>query len=152
MDKKEKDAIFNDADLFAEYLKDNDAELSSLIKKLTELETISDKQMQAMLSMPAGRGTQHYIIEYLNANIAIQNQKQSILKDKRDIKNNALTLALKNMKGEDMSDATDILAKLQLIVNNRKEEAAGKVDHIEERIEKSDAELDEEIQKKLESM
>ena len=151
MDPKEKQAIFNDADLFAEYLKDNDAELTSLLKKLTELEGISDKQMSAIMSMPAGRGTQHYLIEYLNSNISIQTQKQSILKDKRDIRNNALNLALKNMKGEDIGDAADVLAKLQILVNTRKQEAADAVGKIEEGIAKAktDAELDAEIEKKL---
>lgn len=151
MDPKEKQAIFNDADLFAEYLKDNDAELTSLLNKLTELEGISDKQMSAIMSMPAGRGTQHYLIEYLNSNISIQTQKQSILKDKRDIRNNALNLALKNMKGEDIGDAADVLAKLQILVNTRKQEAADAVGKIEEGIAKAktDAELDEEIEKKL---
>lgn len=149
MDPKEKQAIFDDADLFAEYLKDNDAELTSLLNKLSELEGISDKQMSAIMSMPAGRGTQHYLIEYLNSNISIQNQKQSILKDKRDIRNNALSLALKNMKGEDIGDAADVLAKLQILVNNRKQEAADAVGKIEGSIVKSDADLDEEIQKKL---
>jgi hypothetical protein len=151
MDPKEKQAIFNDADLFAEYLKDNDAELTSLLKKLTELEGISDKQMSAIMSMPAGRGTQHYLIEYLNSNISIQTQKQSILKDKRDIRNNALNLALKNMKGEDIGDAADVLTKLQILVNTRKQEAADAVGKIEEGIAKAktDAELDAEIEKKL---
>lgn len=147
MDDIETKAIFDAADQYLGYFSENDAELSKLLTKLSKLEAVEDAQIDAITRAPAGRGTQHYLIDHLANEISIQTQKQSILKDKRDIKANALNIALKSANGDDISDASEVIGKLQMLIKERGKAADALVAKTHDN--ENSYEIDEEIEKKL---
>ena len=160
-DEKEKNQIFKYADEYREYFKEDEDALQGVVDRLTKLQTISDTQItqieQYTLSgSAASRGTQHYLIEHITNAIQIQSQMQSVLKDKRSIKESALTLALKKAGGEENTDdAKAILASLTTVISDMKKRNQTAVSKLEESVtaptitpEEND-QLDEEIKRKL---
>ena len=146
-----RDPIFDEADKYRDYFADDEKDLQELIKRLTKLQNISDKQIDDISAVAPGKGTQHYLIEHITNAIAIQNQLQSVLKDKRQIKEKSLEIALKNIDGDNIGDGNDILASLQRLIKEQKEKANKNAETLESKIENSGEEidLDAEIEKKL---
>lgn len=147
---KQKQKIFEDADDFKSYLKEDEEELKSVYDHLLKLQELSDNQLNQLSTALPGKGTQRYLVDHITNAISIQSQIQSVLKDKRAIKENALQLALKQTNGEDVGDAAAILAALQKQINERKlEKHKNNASSLEKKIEKSDAEIDAEIEERL---
>lgn len=143
--------IFEEADKYRDYFKDDESALQNLVERLEKLQNISDQQITTIASAAQGRGTQHYLIEHITNAIAIQSQLQSVLKDKRSIKEKSIDLALKTSRGEDSGDGNEILTSLQNLIKEQKRAAENtdKLETIILRNKKTDSELDDEIVKKL---
>ena len=147
---KQKQQIFESADEFKGYLEDDIKELQSVYEHLLTLQELSDGQLEALSTAVPGKGTQRYLVDHITNAIAIQSQIQSVLKDKRAIKENALQLAIKQSNGEDTGDSSAILAALQKVVNEQKiEKRKNKADATEKKITKTEAEIDAEIEERL---
>ena len=148
--KNGKQKLFENADAYRSYLEEDEKQLQDVYDHLLVLQGLSDTQLQALSNALPGKGMQHYLIEHIANAISIQSQMQSVLKDKRSIKENALQLALKEANGEEIGDSAAILAQLQALVNSRKIDAKkSAADKTEKKMTKTDAELDAEIDKRL---
>lgn len=148
--KNGKQKLFENADAYRSYLEEDEKQLQDVYDHLLVLQGLSDAQLQALANALPGKGMQHYLIEHIANAISIQSQMQSVLKDKRAIKENALQLALKEANGEEIGDSAAILAQLQSLVNSRKIDAKkSAADKTEKKMTKTDAELDAEIDKRL---
>lgn len=149
MDNQKKQ-IFESADEFKSYLDDDIKELQSVYEHLLTLQQLSDGQLEALSTAVPGKGTQRYLVDHITNAIAIQSQIQSVLKDKRAIKENALQLAIKQSNGEDTGDSSAILAALQKVVNEQKiEKRKNKAAATEKQLAKTEAEIDAEIDERL---
>lgn len=160
MADKVENKIFQDADEYRSYFKEDEEALQSVISRLEKLQSISDKQIDAIAAISqqgtsASRGTQHYLIEHVTNAIQIQSQMQSVLKDKRSIKESALTLALKKAGGEENTDdAKAILASLTTVISEMKKKNNAATDRLETAVnntisDEENSKLDEEIKRKL---
>lgn len=160
MSNKIEDKVYQDAEAYREYFKEDEEALKNIITRLETLQTISDNQINAIAQVSqqgtsVSRGTQHYLIEHITNAIQIQSQMQSVLKDKRSIKESALTLALKKAGGEENTDdAKAILASLTTVISDMKKKNLAAVDRLEGAVEKTitqeeSDQLDEEIKRKL---
>ncbi len=160
MSDKVENKLFQDAEEYRSYFKEDEDALQGIIARLQTLQTISDNQINAIAQVSqqgtsVSRGTQHYLIEHITNAIQIQSQMQSVLKDKRSIKESALTIALKKAGGEENTDdAKAILASLTTVISEMKKKNLSAVEHLESTVEKTitDEEsdlLNEEIKRKL---
>src|SRR5574344_1641272 len=147
--EQDNNVIFNKADEFKSYFKDDEKSIDSLITKLDSLQQIIDGQINEISQAAPGRGTQKYLIDHITNAMSVQTEKQALLRGKRDIKENALTLALKNEEKEGTSDTADVLNALSALIKNNKEREEAAVDQLDKKINKTEAEIDDEIEKRL---
>jgi hypothetical protein len=82
---KQKQKLFEDADDFKSYLKEDEEELKSVYDHLLKLQELSDNQLNQLSTALPGKGTQRYLVDHITNAISIQSQIQSVLKDKRAI-------------------------------------------------------------------
>ena len=143
MDNKK---LMEKADEYLEYFSDENDKLKASYDKCVELEKKMDEQINAITAQPAGRGTQHYLIDHITNAISLQNEKQSIAKDMSDLKKTALGYAIKDMVGdEDTTGKDNVLAVLSdLIKEEKKKEAA-----VAQPKKADDSAVDAEIEKKI---
>ena len=160
MSDKVENQLFHDADEYRSYFKEDEEALQGIITRLETLQSISDNQINAIAQVSQGgtsvsRGTQHYLIEHITNAIQIQSQMQSVLKDKRSIKESALTLAIKKAGGEENTDdAKAILASLTTVISDMKKKNQAAVEKLESAVENTitdeeSDQLNEEIKRKL---
>jgi len=155
MAENKNSAIFDEADKYRNYFKEDENALQSVVDRLTKLQGISDSQIEAIAGAQQGRGTQHYLVEHITNAIAIQSQMQSVLKDKRSIKERALEIALKVSNGEDIGDGAAVLASLQSLIKEQKKNAEKRAANLENKVESveentlSEEEIDAEIERKI---
>lgn len=99
---------------YEDYFKD-DLELlnAEFEKSLTYAEKI-DREIDKFDGLVGAKGAQHYLIEHIKNAIALQSQRQSILKDKFSIKKSLLDYSIKsdNADSESSKSLFDELNKL----------------------------------------
>lgn len=142
----ENDKLISKANEYLKYFSDENTKLKESYDKCTSLEKTMDEQIAAITAQPAGRGTQHYLIDHITNAISLQNQKQSIAKDMSDLKKTALGYAIKEMVGdEDTTGKDNVLAMLSELI--KKEKKDGKTDAPSPA--KDEADIDKAIEEKI---
>jgi hypothetical protein len=144
----DNEKLISKANEYLTYFSDESDKLKASYDKCVQLEKTMDDQISAITAQPAGRGTQHYLIDHITNAISLQSEKQSIAKDMSDLKKTALGYAIKDMVGDDDTSGKDnVLAMLsELIKQEKKSEAENKTDG--KKIQ-NDSDLDAEIEAKL---
>lgn len=144
MDKN--DALFKDSEVFREYFKEEEEKLDNVLNELTLMQNKLKNLIDNFLESPGMRGTQKVLSDQIANFISIQNEKQSVLKDKRTIKENSLNLALKTRTSDDGDEKDMILNNIFSILKKDKKEDL----KISEENKSNDTDLDLEIKKRLE--
>lgn len=99
---------------FEEYFKDDLAMLDKEFKKSLSYAAKIDNEINKFDGLVGTKGAQHYLIEHIKNAIALQTQRQSILKDKFSIKKTLLDYSIKsdNADSESNKSLFDSLNKL----------------------------------------
>lgn len=133
---KKSDYLFNEADKIKSYFSEDEERLDTVFENLSEMEAKLKEIIDLYTSNPGMRGTQKSLSDEIANFISIQTQKQSLLKDKRAIKENALNIALKNYNGEGDDEKSSILNNLVTLFKNRENTKVENEENIDEEISK----------------
>lgn len=135
---------------YEEYFSDIISELEEEFKKSNEYSKKIDSEISKFDGALPQKGTQYFLIEHLKNAIALQSQRQSIIKDKFSIKKSVLDYVMKD-KTDDEKGKT-LFEELSKIVKNDKEQLAKIGQAIDSTIQKQNQEeLDSKIDEILDN-
>lgn len=99
---------------YEDYFKDDLELLDREFKKSLNYAEKIDKEIDKFDGLVGAKGAQHYLIEHIKNAIALQSQRQSILKDKFSIKKTLLDYSIKSENADSESNKSlfDELNKL----------------------------------------
>lgn len=136
--------IFKEAEEYRSYFLDDEKKIDEIYENLNNIENKLTNIINLFIENPGMRGTQKTLSDQIANFISIQNQKQSLAKDKRSIKENALTIALKQNSNEGNDDEkTAIINKMIALVKNKS------IEETKNTSNEDDINIDEKIKKKL---
>ena len=140
MDKN--DELFKNSEVIRAYFSDDEKQLDNVLNELSEMQDKLKELINNFIDNPGMRGTQKVLSDQIANFISIQTERQSVLKDKRAIKENSLNIAIKTSSADDSTERDQILNNLVSMIKNTKQSQTNIV-------EDNDM-LDVEIQKRLE--
>ena len=140
MDKN--DELFKNSEVIRAYFSDDEKQLDNVLNELSEMQDKLKELINNFIDNPGMRGTQKVLSDQIANFISIQTERQSVLKDKRAIKENSLNIAIKTSSADDSTERDQILNNLVSMIKNTKQSQTNIV-------EDNDM-LDIEIQKRLE--
>ena len=140
MDKN--DELFKNSEVIRAYFSDDEKQLDNVLDELSEMQDKLKELINNFIDNPGMRGTQKVLSDQIANFISIQTERQSILKDKRAIKENSLNIAIKTSSADETTERDQILNNLVSMIKNSKQNQT-------DIIEDNDL-LDAEIQKRLE--
>ena len=142
----ENTELFKTAEEFLKYFNAELEKINISYNKCEEMEQIINKHITAIDNAPAGKGTQHYLIEHTANMISIQTEKQSLVKEITSLKQKAIEFAMKiTNKEESLSDHEAIMLALDKLIEKEK-----KMSFTQSKpAPQDDATLDDEIQRRL---
>lgn len=140
MDKN--DELFKNSEVIRAYFSDDEKQLDNVLNELSEMQDKLKELINNFIDNPGMRGTQKVLSDQIANFISIQTERQSVLKDKRAIKENSLNIAIKTSSADDSTERDQILNNLVSMIKNTKQSQTNIVDDNDM--------LDIEIQKRLE--
>lgn len=100
-------------ELYSEYFKQELEDLEKVAKETDKYSEIISEQIEMLhksASMHA-KGSQHYLVEHMKNAVSLQTQKQSLLKDRMNLKKVILDYSIKELKGEQDVDIMESINK-----------------------------------------
>lgn len=141
-DMDKNDELFKNSEVIRAYFSDDEKQLDNVLNELSEMQDKLKELINNFIDNPGMRGTQKVLSDQIANFISIQTERQSVLKDKRAIKENSLNIAIKTSSADDSTERDQILNNLVSMIKNTKQSQTNIV-------EDNDM-LDIEIQKRLE--
>ena len=138
------DELFKTSNVIRSYFEEDEKQLDSVLTELSGMQDKLKNLIDMFINNPGMRGTQKVLSDQIANFISLQTQKQSVLKDKRSIKENSLNIALKTQQNADNGEEKDQILNniLSMIKNQKKEQNKEKINNLNDN-------LDEEIEKRL---
>ena len=140
--RDKNDELFKNSEVIRAYFSDDEKQLDNVLNELSEMQDKLKELINNFIDNPGMRGTQKVLSDQIANFISIQTERQSVLKDKRAIKENSLNIAIKTSSADDSTERDQILNNLVSMIKNTKQSQTNIV-------EDNDM-LDVEIQKRLE--
>ena len=141
-DMDKNDELFKNSEVIRAYFSDDEKQLDNVLNELSEMQDKLKELINNFIDNPGMRGTQKVLSDQIANFISIQTERQSVLKDKRAIKENSLNIAIKTSSADDSTERDQILNNLVSMIKNTKQSQTNIVDDNDM--------LDIEIQKRLE--
>lgn len=143
---------------YEDYFGNSMGDLEKELEKSTKYLNIIDKEIEKFSNITiSSKGGEHYLIEHIQNAIALQTQRQSIIKDIFSIKKIIMDYTIKDSSGE--SDGNKLWEQINKIIAESKEKDK-KYEDLRRRYDiitnsgniskNNDAEIDAEIDKVLE--
>lgn len=132
---------------YREYFKEDlEAVEEELIKSKGYSQIIDDEiNKLSAPSLGSNKGSQHYLIEHIKNAVELQTQRQSLRRDRFNIKKTIIEYEIKELKENksESSEAQELIDKLNQLLENDKKQKTEKPNYNEN-------DLDDEIDKLLE--
>jgi hypothetical protein len=132
---------------YEEYFKEILEELEKEFEKSNEYSIKIDSEIKKFEELMPNKGTQYFLIEHLKNAVALQSQRQSIIKDKFSIKKAVLDYVMKDNKDE--AEGKVLFEELSKIVQGDKEKLKNITNAVETTMKKQEN-LDKKIDEILE--
>ena len=132
---------------FERYFSDIMEALDAEFKKSNEYSMKIDAEIAKFDNMMASKGGQHYLVSHMENAIALQSQRQSLIKDKFNIKKAVLDYAMKNQ--EDENAGKNLFDELSRIIKMDKQRIEAVVNAVDEKHKKESEALDKAIEERL---
>lgn len=144
---KEFNELKNGIKQFEEYFEEDFKDLEKEYSKSKKYSEIIDTQIDELMNLIKegnARGAQHYLTEYISNVASLQSQRQSIIKDRVNMKLQILNMYKKQQDAQQNGDG-EKLAKLleQFITNTPVQDEENKINIEQKSEEELDAELEE---------
>jgi hypothetical protein len=132
---------------YEEYFREILEELEKEFQKSNEYSMKIDSEIKKFEELMPNKGTQYFLIEHLKNAVALQSQRQSIIKDKFAIKKAVLDYVMKDNKDE--AEGKVLFEELSKIVQGDKEKLRSITNAVEDTMKKQEN-LDQKIDEILE--
>jgi hypothetical protein len=129
---------------YEEYFKQIMDEIEKEFNKSSEYSQTIDEEIKKFRDLIGSKGSQHFLIEHVRNAIELQSQRQSLIKDKFNIRKAVLDYSMKSLDTDSSNKA--LFAKLSEIVKRDKQEALQGLKKLDEGTSKK---LDEKIDELL---
>lgn len=142
---KEFNDLKNNIAYLEEYFKEDFDDLETEYKKSKEYSQIIDAQIKELTDAIAegnARGAQHYLTEYISNISSLQSQRQSIIKDRVNMKMKIIELYKKQQDTAGNGDTEKIASLLEKFINSTPEPVKEEVISQPQNEEDLDAELE----------
>jgi len=107
---------------YEDYFKQIMDEIETEFRKSSEYSHAIDEEINKFRDLIGSKGSQHFLIEHIRNAIELQSQRQSLIKDKFNVRKAVLDYAMKSV--EDEAANKNLFAKLSEIVKMDKEALA----------------------------
>jgi hypothetical protein len=134
---------------YEEYFNEILRELEKEFEKSNSYSQKIDEELQKFEGAMPSKGTQYFLIEHIKNAISLQSQRQSLIKDKFNIKKAVLDYVTKDKSEE--ATGKSLFDELTKIVNSDKQKLQKLSDKIDSTIKKNEESLDNKIDELLEN-
>jgi hypothetical protein len=134
---------------YEEYFNEILQELEKEFEKSNSYSQKIDEELQKFEGSMPSKGTQYFLIEHIKNAISLQSQRQSLIKDKFNIKKAVLDYVTKD-KSEEATGKT-LFEELTKIVNNDKQKLQKLGEKIDSTLKKNEESIDNKIDELLEN-
>lgn len=132
---------------YREYFKEDLEAVEEELRKSKGYSQIIDDEINKLSapSLGSNKGSQHYLIEHIKNAVELQTQRQSLRRDRFNIKKTIIEYEIKELKENksESSEAQELIDKLNQLLENDKKQKTEKPNYNEN-------DLDDEIDKLLE--